>query len=262
MPKTTVRAKVLKRLREFEVAWRPECFVRLLYLRNQRNQDAVSVVDRIVRDLVLWVENNRYLEVRVHEHRCPEDRLEQLLYDINNDKFRKYFRLSRPSFLSLLGLITERDLQPFRCVDGKRRKASVTQHLLVLLRFLGINENACTLGDFADFFSLGIGTVKLYLDRAVDALLLLKAKAITWPGERECQVISSRIPSRSVFQHCVGYLDGTIFPFECKPEIQSAEDYFSRKSNYDLNAQVVCDDQCRIRYIYCGWPVSVHYNRA
>lgn len=93
-------------------------------------------------------------------------------------------------------------------------------------------------------------------------MLLLKADSITWPGERERRVISSRIASRSTFQHCVEFLDGIIFLFESRLEISLVEDHFSRNSNYGLNAQVVCDDQCRIRYVYCGWLASVYDNRA
>lgn len=76
------------------------------------------------------------------------------------------------------------------------------------------------------------------------------------------QAIAYTIGLRSVFKNCVGYLDGTIFPFECKPQIQGVEHYYSRKTCYGLNAQVVCDDDCRVRYIYCGWATSVHDNRA
>lgn len=109
---------------------------------------------------------------------------------------------------------------------------------------------------------MGNGTVQLYLGRAVAGVLEFKSSAITWPVDTERRAISMRIASSGAFSHCIGNFDGTIFPFEFKPQIKAAEDYYSRKVCYALNAQVVCNDKCRIRYLYCGWPVSLHDNRA
>lgn len=159
-------------------------------------------------------------------------------------------------------LVTEREFPSLCSVGGKKKKASVALHLLVLLMFLDLNGNACTLEDLGDFFSLGAGTVMDCLDYALAVVLLLKNETVAWPTASEHRAICARIAQRSGFRHCVEYLDGTVFPFEFKPQVPSSEDYFSRKSTYGLNAQVVFDDHCRIRYICCGWPASTHAKRV
>ena len=40
------------------------------------------------------------------------------------------------------------------------------------------------------------------------------------------------------------------------------DSYWTRKSCYALNVQVICDHKSRVTYVYGGWPGSIHDNRA
>ncbi|OQR95972.1 hypothetical protein ACHHYP_20867 [Achlya hypogyna] len=67
--------------------------------------------------------------------------------------------------------------------------------------------------------------------------------------------MSSRLVAKdpnTPFVNCIGLIDGTLFPFECKPTLN---DYCSRKGCYALAAQG------RILDIHLGWPGSTNDNR-
>jgi hypothetical protein len=143
--------------------------------------------------------------------------------------------MDRPAFFRLAALIA--DHEQFQSIHGKMKKASVETHLLSTLRFLGLCGNGCSLENLGDFFGIGNGTVKLYIDRTVAALLTLRDDVIHWPDAAARKLLATRIHSVSPFKNCIGFIDGTLFPFEFKPTL-NGEDYFSRKSCYALNAQV------------------------
>ena len=63
------------------------------------------------------------------------------------------------------------------------------------------------------------------------------------------------------FPHCIGIVDGTLFPLEFKPTA-NGEDYYTRKGNYALHGLIFVDQHLRIRWIELGWPGSVHDNRV
>lgn len=187
-------------------------------------------------DLIDWLSHTRYLEVRVNVRRNTDQRMSYLLYDLASPSFKKFFRVGRPMFFSLVQLIKQHCFDVFHGVHGKRQKGTVATHILILLRFLGVNGNACSLQNLGEFFVIGAGTVQSYIDRGIDALHRLKPSYITWPLVNERAAIARQIrdlgllDSNSTFDHCVGFLDGTIFPFETKPQMDGAEDYYIRKA--------------------------------
>jgi hypothetical protein len=85
------------------------------------------------------------------------------------------------------------------------------------------------------------------------SLILLFSKYVCWPDVHGRQEISARIGSYTAFKSCVGFVDGTLFPLDEKPSIDS-QDYYSRKGSYGLGALIVCDEKKRILYCVSGWP--------
>jgi DDE superfamily endonuclease len=65
----------------------------------------------------------------------------------------------------------------------------------------------------------------------------------------------------SGFTDCVGFADGTLFPFETTPMLDS-EDWCSRKGICGMAALVVCDDDERIRFLCTGLPGCFHDQRV
>lgn len=68
--------------------------------------------------------------------------------------------------------------------------------------------------------------------------------------QAERQVITEAFALKG-FPGFVGLIDGTLLPLAQRPH-HHGEVYFDRKSRYSLNAQVVCDHQQRIRYLFTG----------
>ena len=66
---------------------------------------------------------------------------------------------------------------------------------------------------------------------------------------------------KSGIQNYIGIFDGTLIVLHYRPHLY-VDSYFSRKSCYAINVQVVCDDRGKTIYYCGGWPGSTHDNRA
>lgn len=86
-------------------------------------------------------------------------------------------------------------------------------------------------------------------------------EVVRWPTASEREALASRIQTSYDFPHCVGIIDGTLLPLAFRPA-SDAEDYFTRKGGYALNALICCDDKARVTYTLVAWPGSTHDNRV
>jgi len=96
-----------------------------------------------------------------------------------------------------------------------------------------------------------------YVIRACNATLKLQEQVIKWPDKEEHQNISARI--RKVHGHCIGVIDGTLFPLAFAPLV-NGEDHYTRKGDYAIKGLVMCDNAARITWIKVERPGSVHDN--
>ena len=128
-----------------------------------------------------------------------------------------------------------------------RKQASTKHQLLVLLKYLGTEGNGASNPNLRNFFGIGEGTAGFYRDRAVDALLSLQDRVVTWPNIKERSEISRQFETQFSWRKCVGIMDGTLFPLASRPRTEDAPDYSGRKHAYSLSALIVCDDRRRIR---------------
>jgi DDE superfamily endonuclease len=179
---------------------------------------------------------------------------------LTEDKFRQKYRVSRKLFDTLLGLIKNHPVFLSSSKTGRPQASPATQ-LMILLKYLGTGGSGNSNPDLRDVFIVGRGTVQLYRDRAMTAVLSLRKQAITWPDEEERQDISKRIQKESIFPNCIGFIDGTLFPLAFCPSTKDTPDYSGRKHSYSLSVLIINDDQCMIRYYLSGWPGSSHDNR-
>ncbi|KAE8985437.1 hypothetical protein PR002_g22638 [Phytophthora rubi] len=92
-------------------------------------------------------------------------------------------------------------------------------HVLVALTFFGSSGNGATPKKLADFFSIGTGTVSLYVRRAVEALFGLHDDVIAWLNPNKRRALASRIRAKWRCPNCVGFIDGTLLPLEFKPAL-------------------------------------------
>ena len=64
-----------------------------------------------------------------------------------------------------------------------------------------------------------------------------------------------------MFSRCIGFLYGTNIVLRNQPIIDS-EAYFSRKKNYGLNLQAICDWEGRFIWVCMKHTASVHDSTA
>jgi hypothetical protein len=189
----------------------------------------------------------------------PEWKRIVLGYKYNDEGFLKVFCTPRDLFRSFTAVLKNHRAFHKRGVKQKRHFSSEL-HLLVLLKFMGSEGNAASALNVKQGLGIGKGSVKNYLERAVDAVLSLFNDTVFWPGEEERTEIALRIREKHHFPKCVGFVDGTRLGLAFKPELDG-EDYWTQKQSYAVSAMVVCNDFKRIRYLNLGWPGSVHDQR-
>ena len=78
-------------------------------------------------------------------------------------------------------------------VNG-RDQADVAHQLMVLLKFLGTKGSGGSNANLQSVFGIGEGTVNLYSDRVVQAILRLKDSVVTWPDKDERNLIAGLVP--------------------------------------------------------------------
>ncbi|XP_039948356.1 protein ANTAGONIST OF LIKE HETEROCHROMATIN PROTEIN 1-like [Bactrocera tryoni] len=108
----------------------------------------------------------------------------------------------------------------------------------------------------ASLFGVGDGgTIKNVTQRIFIAILRLKNEFLYWPNERErLEIVSA---TSKEMPGCVGYIDGSEIKLAEAPVMQH-EIYYSRKRQYSVKLQAICDYKLRIRQVTIGYPGSVH----
>jgi hypothetical protein len=174
--------------------------------------------------------------------------------------FRGHFRMNRESFEALLAAIEEHPIFQNPTVN---QQTPVRYQLAVFLYRLGSKGQGDTQLHTATAVGIGEGTVRLYTNRVLIAILALKGKMIRWPSRTERETHKQRVcaGSQGVFSGCVGFVDGTFITLLYAPQ-KDWIFYYNRKSSYALNAMVVCTDQKRIIYVRAGDTSAVHDTRV
>ena len=98
--------------------------------------------------------------------------------------------------------------------------------------------------------NISYGSVYDYVDRTVELLQGLATEYIAWPSA-ESRRRQREEKGGTIFEDCVGYLDGSEIPLKMKPE-KDSETFFSRKKIYDLNLQAICDYGGKFTYATIG----------
>jgi hypothetical protein len=178
---------------------------------------------------------------------------------LNDAEFKCKYRMTRSSFWLIVGLI--RDHPVFK--GGRKKQAPVEHQLMTLLCFLGTEGNGMSNRKGRSVFRLGKGTVGIYKDRVVKAILeCLYEDFVRWPDPEERRLIAERIRKEFGLPNCIGVADGTLLPLAFRPSTDDYADYKGRKMLYTLTMLVINDDQRRIRYFNAGWPGSTHDDRV
>ncbi|ETI39378.1 hypothetical protein L914_00399 [Phytophthora nicotianae] len=184
-----------------------------------------------------FISRSRYLNKREPVPRAP-DALDFWLQKLDEGRFVQDFRVTRFQFAQIVELIQG---HPVFFNNSNVPQTPAWCQLLVALYRFGCDGNGVSIGKLACHFRCAEGTIEHFTDRCIVALVALEAEVVTWPDAREREEISFRIEEVSGFRQCLGFVDGTLFPFATKPELDGS-DYYSRKGCYGMAGLVVCDD--------------------
>ena len=208
------------------------------------------------------IQSRRYLERNYRDRSFKFDLEDCISHDsrlYNQNEFLEDFRMSRLSFHVICDTI--RGNSVFRNKATGRKQKKVELQLLVFLYRLGRKGADASYVKISNYFGIGAGTAAKFCKRVQTALLSLEKEVVKWPSEEEKASMKSRIKILYGFQNCIGLIDGTLIELDKKPS-KYGDGYFSRKSSYGINVQIICDDKRNITYYYGGWPGSTHDNRA
>jgi transposase len=186
------------------------------------------------------------------------DFMEKILPILTEERFKSEIRISRNGFQEILRNIKN---HPVFTNNAFNKQLSIYDQLSITLYRFGRYGNGASTRDIASHFGLGEGTLNLCTNRVIEAIIDLAPRYLQWYSPSEKENTKQQIKLAKDFQHCLGFLDGTTIILDFKPGIDS-EAYYNRKSRYGLNTQVVCDWSGRIRFLFVGYPASVHDSRC
>lgn len=209
----------------------------------------------------------RYLRDRGGDVLIPKSTYwrNEVLAKLPYDKFRHFFCMNPDSFMRVLDWIQG---HPVFKNNSRYPQVDPMVQLLVALRRLGSEaSSAAGVLSVAQLFGIRDGTVVLYTNRVILALMEYWGKMVRWHTPEEKLAMRRRLqanPRHNLFKHCVGVIDGTYFAFKFKPypDERSVQFFNYRKKFYGLQATVICDDLGRILQFSSVFPALVHDARC
>lgn len=178
---------------------------------------------------------------------------ENVLSNFDDDRMRQMVRVAPIEFKHILCLIKEDPV--FRNKNLVPQLPLDLQLKIALFR-LGSSGDSASIRKIATLFGVGDGgTVITVTDRVITAIINLKSKFLFWPTVQERKKIVG--DTLHELPGCIGYVDGTEIKLAESP-IKDHEFYFSRKKQYSIKMQIVCDHSLKIRQATIGYRGSVH----
>lgn len=181
-----------------------------------------------------------------------QDWCSNVLPSLDEDRFRQMMRVNWNQFNIILDLIKDDPV-------FTEKQFPVHIQLKIVLYRLGCYGEGASIAKIANFFGIGDGgTIENITKRVFTAISNLKSKFLFWPDEKERKEIVAN--TYIELPYCIGYLDGSEIKLAEKPAVDP-ESYFSRKQQYSIKIQAVCDYELKVRHVVIGYPGSVHDGR-
>jgi len=144
------------------------------------------------------------------------------------------------TFQVLLDLI---EGHPVFSNNSNNPQAPVQTQLAVTLYQLGWYGNGASVLDIARHAGISEGAVELFMKRCFDAIKSLHDTFVCLPTAEEKEIeklwIDDQLKFRGTWREGWVIYDGTIVVLHTKPGL-NGDAYYTRKSNYGLNLQVLC----------------------
>ncbi|XP_065365511.1 putative nuclease HARBI1 [Calliphora vicina] len=168
-------------------------------------------------------------------------------------EFDQMVRVRPEEFFYILDLI--KDDEVFK-TSSSTAQLPVEMQLKIVLYRLGSYGDGLSIRKVATLFGVGDGgTIQIVTDRVFKAILNLKKRFLFWPNSRERSEIL--YATKDEMPGCIGYIEGSEIKLAEAP-VKNHELFFSRKRQYAIKVQAVCDYKLRIRQLTVGYPGSVH----
>jgi hypothetical protein len=196
------------------------------------------------------VQASRYLYARpIHHGMKVCLQLNQLLAQ-DDASFKGKTRASKQTFLRLLGLIYS---NPIFYNNSHNPQRPISIQLYCYLVTVGHDGNGAASVIIAGDLHIGAGTVTLYFQRVVAALISVKTQFIKWPSRAKRRRDSAQALQDSGF-YCFGIIDGTHIYFSQAPRVDANNFYTRKKGLYGMNVQLIVDFDWYIIGYVVGWP--------
>lgn len=223
----------------------------------QRAADLREEIRRLLGIMAL-ADATRYVSVRVHRVPVGSDvrRFLAGMDAMDDERYRQRFRVTKAQFVHVLSRI---EAHPIFHNESRNPQRPVRFQLAVALNRLGRCGNGASKGDTALHFRIGDGTVLLYTERVIEALLALEGEVIRWPDADERKEHAQFMDVTYRLKGCVGMVDGSCIVLATRPAV-SGSDYFCRHRRYGVNITAIVDHRRVFRFTCVGWPASRHDN--
>ncbi|KAB0804895.1 hypothetical protein PPYR_01865 [Photinus pyralis] len=131
------------------------------------------------------------------------------------------------------------------------------KHMQIFLWYAG---HTSSYADVADRFNVTVSTLFAIIGRMNQFFDSIAANVIKWPSPQQRATTKEKIFKQSGFPGVIGFIDGTHIRIDRPTENQ--ESYCNRKHYHSVQAQIICDDYCKIIDCFIGYPGSVHDARV
>ncbi|CAD6927717.1 unnamed protein product [Tilletia laevis] len=178
----------------------------------------------------------------------------------NEDDFRRGFRVSHAQFSFIVEQIEPDEL--FHQGNMGRPMFPVRHQVLLVLWRLGHSGTGATLFQIGQRFGVGEGTVVLWTDRVLSALMSLERRFMWWPSPGERAQLRRELTNEHGLAGCIGFIDGSHINLAVAPARHDAADFFNRHHRHSFNLLAVVDRHLRFRFLHLGFPGSAHDQRV
>ena len=187
------------------------------------------------------IQNTQYLKPRSRVPRIGN--LESVWEYAKDPAFHTHFesmlRVSPLIFDVILNLIKD---HPVFHSNSNVPQTGVKFQLTITLYRLGHYGNAASVGDIAGNFGYSEGAIELFTRRCFQAIESLRVHFVrpltVAEKEVEKQWVNGKVGFQGLWREGWVMYDGTIIPLHTKPDY-NGDAYYTRKSNYGLNVQVI-----------------------
>ncbi|KAG5873039.1 hypothetical protein JTB14_036206 [Gonioctena quinquepunctata] len=232
-------------------------FSRILFANcklNLNNEEESSDEDEFVACFHL---NNSTRGKRYHPPRS-QNYIYNIIPQFNSKQFQEHFRMSCDGFEAALLKIGPRLRIQVGEYELGRPCISPRLQLLSVIWLLATPDSFRSVGDR---FGMGKSSLWDSFLRVITILEDIAPEVIQWPSENDLATITAKYYriSRNQLKNVVGAIDGSYIPIKAPKENKTS--YITRKCNYAITLQAICD--CNLRFLDCytGWPGSVSDSR-